>query len=328
MPCSRRSILAQATGLALAASLPRSPLFAAPAWKVSGPIRLIVPYPPGGGTDVAARLLAAGMKDRLGHPLIVENRPGANGVIAANMVYEAKPDGLTWLFGVSDIISTTPNVNPKIVKFDATRYCAVAPVGRGGYVLATLADHARPTLQEVLAEIRAPGSRLTYGHWGPGSMSQMAMEQFKLETGIPQLTAIPFGGSAAVLNAVLGGHIDYAFITPNLAAPNRDKLKMYAVSSAERIPLLPDLPTLKELGYRTQAETLYGVFAPPGTPEAAIRFFNDEILRVTGEESFIKRLVDLGYAPIPMTPQEMGAYVRAELKQWGELVRQTHIQVD
>lgn len=317
------SVFALATGIS-----GHGTALAAEEWRPKQPIRLIVPYPPGGGTDVAARLMANSIQDLGGQPMVVENRAGANGVIGANMAYAAAPDGTTLFFGVSDIISTTPHVNPKVIKFDPNNFPAVAPVGRGGYVLVSNASKPTQSVEEILKAVRAPNSTLSYGHWGAGSMSQMAMEQFKMNAEIPQLMEVPFGGSAALLNAVLGDHVDYAFIPPGLAVSGGDKLRMYAASSAERIPMLPELPTLRELGFDTEAETLYGVFAPPGTPAHIIEYLNREILKVTKEKAFVDRLVELGYSASPMSPAEMDARVRAENKQWGEIVEKANLTID
>ncbi|WP_201524874.1 Bug family tripartite tricarboxylate transporter substrate binding protein, partial [Bordetella pseudohinzii] len=254
---------------------------AAGAWQPAGPVRLIVPYPPGGGTDVAARLMSTAVGDTLGQPLVVENRPGANGVIGANLSFAAKPDGLTLFFATSDVVSTMPHVQPDVIRFKPEEFRSVAPVGRGGYVLVSPLAKAKGSFQEVLADLRSGNTQLNYGHWGPGSMSQMAMEQFKLAAGVPALQAIPYKGSADVMNAVVAGQVDYAFIPPSLADASRSRLKMYAVSSVERVPLLPDLPTLRELGFDVNAETLYGVLAPPGTPQPAIDFLYDKITAAT-----------------------------------------------
>jgi len=316
---------------ALLAGLSSPPLAAAQAsgtWAPNAPVHLVVPYPPGGGTDVAARLLAAGLGDKLGQPLIVENRPGANGVVAANLVYGAKPDGLTLFFAVSDVISTAPHVNPDVIHFKPDGFRAVAPVGRGGYVLVAPAEKAKATFAEMLQHMKAPDAHLNYGHWGAGSMSQMAMEQFKLAVGVPNLKAIPYKGSAPVMNAVAGAQVDYAFIPPNLAVAAKSRLKMYAVSSAERIPLLPDLPTLKELGLDVNAETLYGVVAPPGTPAAVVDALHDRMAAVTRDPAFAARLVDLGYASVSMSPAEMDAYLKTDYARWGDVVKRADIKAE
>lgn len=328
LPALMVSALAKRTLSALSCAVLSAVLPAvAHAWQPSGPIRLVVPYSPGGAADVAARLIASSIGDGLGQPIVIENRPGANGVIGANYAYSAAPNGQTLLFAVTDVISAAPHVNSHAVKFDADRFAAVAPVGRGGYVLVSGQKNAKASFNEVMTQLKT-GEGLNYGHWGAGSMSQMAMEQFKLSAKLPKILPVPYNGSAPVMNAVMAGEVDYAFVPPGLAAAAVPKVKMYAVSSEGRVPLVGAVPTLKELGYDVQAETLYCVVAPPGTSPEIVEFYSKKILEVTRKDAFKTRLTELGYSSVVMSPRELSDYLRSESKHWAALVKQAKLKVD
>lgn len=297
-------------------------------WQPNAAIKLVVPYPPGGGTDVVARLMVASVGEALGKPMIIENRPGANGVVGANAVFLNKPDGQTLLFGVADIISTTPYVNPKPVTFNPDGFSAVAPVATGGYVLIARKENKNSDVAMVVAAAKEPGASPTYAHWGAGSMSQMAMELLKLQAGMPSMRAIPYAGSAPTLNAVLAGQVDYAFVPPGLAAANQASLRIYAISSAERIPLLKETPTLKEKGFNIVADTWYGVVAPPETPKHVVEAINKAINKSTASPTFAARLLDMGYVPMSSDPAKFNSYIKAENKKWGNVVKDANLKIE
>lgn len=323
-----KSFLAYASLLSFALVATPPGVAYAQEWQPKAPIRVVVPYPPGGGTDVVARLMGTIAGDGLGQPMIIDNRPGANGVIGANSVYSAKADGLTLLFGVSDIISTTPHVNGKAVTFNPDGFSAVTPVATGGYVLVSRKDHKTGDLATLVNSAKVKGSRYTYAHWGPGSMGQMAMEILKLKAGMPELLAIPYPGSAATLNAVLSGQVDYAFVPPGLAAANESNLRLFAISSPKRIPLLKDLPTLTEKGFDVVAETWYGVVAPPGTPKNIVDALNQGINKVVTTPTFAARLLDLGYTPMTASATAFGEYIKSENAKWGRVVQAAQLKVE
>lgn len=318
--------LCSIVSLALVAVAPHAAI--AQDWKPGSPVRVVVPYPPGGGTDVVARLMTTVVGDSLGQPMLIDNRPGANGVIGANTVYGAKADGVTLLFGVSDIISTTPHVNGKAVTFNPDGFSAVAPVATGGYALISRKDHKTTDLASLISAAKVKGSNFTYAHWGAGSMGQMAMELLKLKAGTPDILAVPYPGSAATLNAVLSGQVDFAFVPPGLAAANEGTVRMYAISSQNRIPLLKDLPTLKEKGYDVTAETWYGVVAPPGTPKNVVDTLNKGINKAVATPTFATRLIDLGYAPMNTDAATFNDYIKAENKLWGQVVVAAKLKVE
>ncbi|AOY94694.1 hypothetical protein BKK79_22600 [Cupriavidus sp. USMAA2-4] len=295
-------------------------------WTPGRPIRLIVPYAPGGGTDVLARLVVAGIENGLGQPLIVENRPGANGVIGANLVYRAPPDGYTLLFAAADFISVAPYIHPKVVQFQPNNFRPVAPVAKMGFVLAGRPDAETRTVQDIVA--KAKNGPVSYGHWGPGSMAQMGMEILKTKAHIGTMLEVPFGGAAPVMTAVMGGQVDYAFIPTPLAVANKTKLRLYALGSPERFPSIKDIPTLAESGYAVDADTWFGILAPPGTPQAVVDAIQAQVARVTGQADFRARLADMGYTPITIDPRKFGEFVQAENQRWGAAVKAARIRVE
>lgn len=301
-------------------------VYAQPAWIPAKPIRLVVPYAAGGGTDVLARVVVAGIGDGLGQPIVVENRPGANGVIGANAVYGSPPDGYTLLFAAADFISVAPYIHKKVVKFQPNGFRPVAPVAKMGFVLAGRPDADTKTVQDIVA--KAKTSSLSYGHWGPGSMAQMGMELLKTKAHIDNMLEVPFGGAAPVMTAVMGGQVDYAFIPTPLAVANRTKLRLYALGSPERFPSIKDIPTLTECGYAVDADTWFGVLAPPDTPQAVVHAIQTQVTRVTSRTEFRSRIADMGYTPITIDPKKFGEFVQAENQRWSSAVKAARIRVE
>ncbi|WP_439668895.1 ABC transporter substrate-binding protein [Cupriavidus necator] len=302
------------------------PSLAQPGWKPNKPIRLVVPYAPGGGTDVLARLVVSGIGSSLGQPIVVENRPGANGVIGANVVYGSPADGYTLLFAAADFISVAPYIHKKVVQFQPNGFRPVAPVAKMGFVLASRPDVDTKTVRDIVAQ--AKSGSLSYGHWGPGSMAQMGMELLKTKAHIDSMLEVPFGGAAPVMTAVMAGQVDYAFIPTPLAVANKTKLRLYALGSPERFPSIKDVPTLTECGYAVDADTWFGILAPPNTPQAVVDAIQAQVARVTSQPEFRARMADMGYTPITIDPKKFGEFVQIENQRWGAAVKAARIRVE
>jgi len=302
------------------------PSLAQTGWTPTKPIRVVVPYAPGGGTDVLARLVVAGIGNNLGQPIIVENRPGANGVIGANVVYGSPGDGYTLLFAAADFISVAPHIHKKVVQFQPNGFRPVAPVAKMGFVLAGRPDADTKTVQDIV--VKAKNGSLSYGHWGSGSMAQMAMELLKTKAHIDNMLEVPFGGAAPVMTAVIGGQVDYAFIPTPLAVANKTKLRLYALGSPARFPSLKDIPTLAESGYAVDADTWFGILAPPNTPPAIVDAIQAQVMRVASQPEFRARMADMGYTPITIDPKKFGEFVQAENQRWGAAVKAARIRVE
>lgn len=304
---------------------------AATQWKPTKTVRVIVPYAAGGGTDVLARLIFSQVASNTGHAFVVENKPGGNGLIGANFAYEAAPDGYVLLFGAADNISVAPHIYKKTTKFDQNNFTAVAPVAKMGFVLATKGDNSTKTLAEIIAKAKAaPADKpYSYGHWGAGSMAQMGMELIKAQAQVTSgLQEVPYAGAAPVLNALMGGHIAYGFIANPQAIANKDTLILYGIGSDDRFPSLPNVPTLKELGFKVNNDTWFGVLAPPKTPANIVKVLGDEINAVTKDPKILARMTEMGYTPFKDDPSNFANFVKSENARWGEVVKMVNIHVE
>jgi len=319
---ARRRLLAAIT-LACAAPLAMA---APPAWTPTGPVRLVVPYAPGGGTDVLARIVATQIGNTLGQPLIVENRPGVNGILGANYVYAAPPNGTTLLFAAADFISVSPHIYKKAVKYDPNGFKPIALVGKMGFVLAAKESSDTKSVADFISRARA--KEVTYGHWGPGSMAQMGMELLRTKVDGTKALPVPYGGAAPVMAAVMAGDVDYGFVPTPLAVASRTKLKLFALGSPERFPTIGDVPTLKELGYAVDADTWFGVLAPPNTPADVVEALQAQVNKVVQDPAVRARMAEIGYTPSTIEPREFGAFVQAENARWGTVVKAANIRVD
>jgi tripartite-type tricarboxylate transporter receptor subunit TctC len=295
-------------------------------WSANKTIKLVVPYAPGGGTDVLARIVAQGLGTSLGQPVVVENRPGANGIVGANALYSAPADGTNLLFAAADFISVAPHIYTKEVTFQPNGFKPVAPVAKMGFVLAGRADSDVKTLRQLVA--KAKTKDLTYSHWGPGSMAQMGMEIFKSKAGIPSMLQVPYGGAGPALTALLGGQVDLAFVPTPLAVANRDRLTFYAIGSPQRFPAIKDVPTLSEAGYAIDSDTWFGVLAPPGTPQPAIDAIQAQVTKVVNDPATRARFAEMGYTPFASDPRDFGRFVTAENARWGTIVKEANIKVE
>ena len=237
-------------------------------WNPARPIRIVVPYPPGGGSDVAARTISERMSPKLGQPVLVENRPGAGGIVGTDTVFRAEPDGYTLLLGASDAISIAPHLQPDLTKYKSEEFVAVAPVN----LLTTIVLVARPGLNvknpgELLA--LAKTSKLSYSSWGNGSLGHVAGESFKSTAKIDLLN-VPYQGAAPAAQAVLGGQVDLMFMPGPLWISFRDRVTTIGATSPRRFE---NVPTLTEQGLPVVVEVWQGILAPPQDPEAGGRPF-------------------------------------------------------
>jgi len=323
---SRRRLLQACTaGLAF----PSSALFAQQR-LLSGTVKIVVPFPPGGITDVLARGLAQQMTGSLGTPVVVENRAGANGSIGATQVARAAPDGLTLLLGVTD----THAVNPaamRNVAYDANR--DFAPVSNITSVPLVLA--VGPTLKD-LANLRAfidaarkqPG-KFTHASWGVGSTSHIAMLRVADTTGI-ELLHVPYTGAAPAAQALIAGQVDSLILPAGAAeAFARDgRLRILAALSPKRLTLLPDVPTLADQGVALSVSVFQALFAPAGTPPAVIALLNKSVESAVQSEAFLKTLQTQAALPTPSTPEALAEFVRSEQDAWGRIIRAGNIRLD
>ncbi|VTU42012.1 Bug family tripartite tricarboxylate transporter substrate binding protein [Variovorax sp. RA8] len=319
---TRIALVALVALLVLAVS---SHVAAQQAWAPSKPVRLVVPYPAGGGTDIAARLVAAGMGTSLGQAVVVDNKPGANGVISADYVYAAVPDATTLLFGSADVISISPFTYPKI-QFQPNGFSPVAPIAKIGVVLAARADIDAKTLPELVAKSKT--KEYSYAHWGPGSNGRIGMEIFQSHAGSKKMLGVSYLGTAPALVALLSGQVDLMLVPTPLVIANRSRLVIYGIASPERFAGLKDVPTLAELGYPVDANIWFGVLAPPKTPQPAIDVIQAEMTRVVHEPATQARMIELGLQPDLSDPRGFAGFVLSENNRWGAVIKAAGIKIE
>lgn len=320
----RRSLLLSA--LAAAAAFP------AFAQAPARPIRLIVPYAAGGPIDVTARLLAERVKDTLG-TVIIENRPGGGGNIGADAVAKAAPDGLT--IGISAV--ATHAINPWLfskMPYDAARdFAPITQMVRVPNVLVMNADTAARlkinSLAELIAYAKANPAKLNYGSGGNGSAGHLAGEMFKRDAGIFAVH-IPYNGGNPAQLALLSGQVDFNFDNLATAAPNirAGKLKALAVTTLNRSPALPDVPPVADTLKGFAIDTWWGLVAPAATPREVVQKLNQAFVAALQSPEARTRFAGLMAEPVTNTPEEFGAFMRAELAKYEKVVKASGAKVD
>ena len=329
---ARRRALAAAALLALgAAALPASAQTAAtgPAWP-DKPIRMVVGFAPGGFTDVLARLIGQKLTERLGQSVVVENKPGAAGTLGADLVAKARPDGYTLLLAHSNSNSVAPSLYPKLpydVLKDFTPIIAVANTP----LLLTVNDKVpAKDVREFIALARAKAGALSYASSGGGSAQHLAAERFQLATGT-QMTHIPYKGSGQAIVDLLSGQVDLNFESPpNVMTHARaGKLRLLAVTSAKRSPILPDVPTMAEAGVRN-AEMLqwFAVMGPAKLPREITQKLNTEIAAILRMPDVVEKIASQGGEIMAGTPEEFTRFLATDTAAYAKLVKEANIRLD
>lgn len=295
----------------------------------SKPIKVVVGFPPGGASDVAARTVGAKMAERLGQPLVVENRAGAASNIGSEFVARAPADGYTVLLGTISL-SVNPSLYPKL-GYDALKdFEPVAQVCSSPFLLTVHPGTPYKTLGDLLAAAKAAPSPLLYATAGSGSGSHLFMEYFATSAGV-KLQAVPYKGAAPAMNDVLAGAVGITFdnIITTLPLHKAGRLRALAISSRERSAIAPDVPTLRELGLANyDGNAWFGFFAPTGTPADVVRRLNDETQQALKDAAVRERLIGLGCEPVLGGSAEFGRFFRAEVEKWGRVVRGASMKVE
>ena len=291
-------------------------------------IKLIAPFAPGGSVDIVGRILAQKMTESLGQTVVVENKPGASGMIGADMVAKSAPDGYTLLVN-SSIHVIVPSLFSKVPYNALEDLIAVGQATEVPMVMLTGANSRAKTVQDVIAWAKAePG--VAYASAGSGSSAHLAGEVFKKATGVT-LTHIPYKGSGAAMADVIGGQVPLMFdaLTAAMGHIQGNKMRALAVSSQQRSPILPDVPTFQELNMpQMNLSTWHGVWAPKGTPPAIVKKLNAEIARIVALPDVREKIKGLGGIPVGNTPEQFDAYQRAELAKWSRIVKESGAKVD
>ena len=295
----------------------------------SKPIRMIVPYPPGGPTDVLGRIVAQKLSESLGQQVVVENRPGASGMIGSEVVAKAAPDGYTLLTNAS-IHVINPSLYPKM-NFDALRdFAPVSLIAQVPLILVVNPGLPVKSVPELIALAKAQPNRLNFGSSGNAAAPHLAGESFKIATGV-QMQQVPYKGSAPALTDLIGGQVQLIFDSMPSAMPHvkSGKVRALAVTTAKRSPTVPDLPTIAESGVPGfDISTWYGVWAPAGTPKDIVNKIAAEIAKALHQPAVRERLAALGAEPVGNTPEEFAAYCQSELAKWSKIVRESGAKAD
>ena len=311
--------------------------FARPAFAQSKPIRLIVPYPPGGPLDIVARALAEKVKDSLG-PVVVENRPGAGGNLGMDLVAKAAPDGLTIGMGAVATHAINPWLYSKIPYDPIRDFTPITLVAQVPNVLVMNVDTARKlgiaSVADLVAYAKKNPGTLNYGSGGNGSAGHLAGEMFKAQSGV-YMVHIPYAGGPPAQLALLSGQVDLNF--DNLAAASANiksgKLTAVAMTTAKRASAMPEVPTIAESGgtYGLAAfdiNTWFGLFGPAGLPVATTQRLNKAFTEALASPELKARLATLLAEPSPTTPEQFAAFVRAELAKYEKVVKASGAKAD
>ncbi|WP_419897746.1 tripartite tricarboxylate transporter substrate-binding protein [Roseomonas sp. USHLN139] len=295
----------------------------------SGPIRIVVPFAPGGSTDAVARLAAPGLQQRLGVPIIVENRSGAAGSIGSDMVAKARPDGQTWLL-TFDSHALMPVLVPNL-PFDLTAdFIPVTQIGRAPYVIACQPAKPYKTLAEVFATARQKGS-VTFGSTGNGTIGHLAMLMLAKRGGA-EVTHLPYRGGGLAVNDAVAGHIDMMIGSSALLAPqiSANTLRPLLQLGATRLAGLPSVPTAVESGFDgLTAEAWWGVFAPAKTPAPAVARFHDALVASYREARIAQQFAEVNQAELVLSDgPALGRFVQSQVETWGRTARENNIKPD
>jgi tripartite-type tricarboxylate transporter receptor subunit TctC len=293
------------------------------------PIKLVVPFPAGGDSDILGRLIANGLSQGLKQTVTVENRAGATGMIGVDAVAKSKPDGYTILLTLTATQAMLPHMHSKMA-YDALK--DFAPIGqavRSGIILVANPDLPVKSVQELISLAKSKPNGVSYASWGNGSGGHLVGEAIKLTSGA-NLLHVPYKGVAPALNDVMAGHIPVMFTGFGTAIPliNTGKLRALAVIGKQRSPVLPDVPTLIEQGIDFDGEAWFGLFAPAGTSPEIIKRLNTELNKTLELPEVNQRLKSLGFVPQSSTPEQFAATVLTFWEKWGKIIGALGIKLD
>lgn len=326
---TRRFTLQVAAAAIAAAALSAGPA-AAQAPYPTKPITLIVPAAPGGTTDIAARMVAEPLGKALGQTVVVDNRSGASGNLAAVAVKRAEPDGHTLMMQYSGYHVITPHVAKQAMPWAQEDLRAVANVLSAPQVIVVRDGLPVKTLAELIAYAKAHPGKLTYASSGNGSLQHVTGAMIEQQAGV-ELTHVPYKGTGPALQDLLGAQVDITFGTPPPYMPHiaAGKLRALAVTGKARLPSLPNVPTAAEAGLpKLDASSWFGVYAPAKTPQAVIDRLSSEIAKLMATPQFQQKAAEQGATADYMNPQKFADFTRAELARWGLVVKASKIEAD
>ena len=294
------------------------------------PVTLVVAFTPGGPRDVLSRIIGKRLNEILHQPFIVENRPGSGGNIAAEQVAHATPDGYTLLMGNNSILATNAALYKKLAYNPDKDFIPISLIGTQANILVVNPSVPANSMAELIALAKASPGKLNFASSGFGAAAHLAGELFKTEAHI-NIVHVPYKGAAPALQDVLAGHVQMMFATAAsvIGLIKNGKVRALAVTTPKRTALLPDLPTVSELGIKDfDATTWHGLGAPAGTPKEVIDTLSFATVEALKDPATQKALIDLGVDIVGDTPKEFEAYIKAEIPKWTAVVKQSGAQMD
>jgi tripartite-type tricarboxylate transporter receptor subunit TctC len=291
-------------------------------------VRFIVPFPPGGATDIIARVLAQKMSEAWSQPVVVENRAGAAGAIGSDAVAKSVPDGYTILMGTTSTHAVNPAINPKLPYNNLADFAPATLVATFPNVLVAHPATAS-SLQELIAALKTNPGKYAFGSSGAGSSTHLTGELFKLMTQT-DVNHIPYKGTGPLLNDLMAGHVAFAFdqITGVMPYIQSGKMRALGVASAERNAALPGVPAIAEVLPGFEATAWVGIFAPAKTPAEVTTRIQSETKRILGLPDVAQRMKEFGATPVANAPQEFAAFVAKDTEKWRSLVQTAKIKIE
>ena len=291
------------------------------------PIRLIVSFPPGGSSDAMARIVQRGIEKLLGQPMVIENRPGAGGMIAIDAVAKAAPDGYVIGLGGAGALGTNLGFQVKMSYDPQKDIAPVTGLAASPFILAASPSFPGKSLRDVIALAKGQ-QKLAIGHGGNGTLMHLTAEMFNQMVGT-NIALVPYRGIAPVVTDLVGSHVALGIIDPpsGMTAIEASKIKTIAISSIKRFPRLPDIPTFAEAGLPDFESTgWFGIVAPAGTPVDVIAKLNAAFVTVLKDPDIVERIRALGSEPIPMTSAEFTAFIEVEIKKWLKVAAASNVK--
>lgn len=293
-------------------------------------IRVIVPFPPGGSTDILARTVFAKLGQEWHQSVIIDNRPGASGMIGTEIGARAAPDGYTLLMGSGGPLTINPALYPKLPYDPVKDFAPITVVAAVPNIIVANLSLPVHSVKELIALAKSEPGKLAFASTGNASPGQLAGEMFKTMTGTDMLH-VPYKGSAPSVSAVLGGEVPLNFTTtpPIVQLVKSGKLRALAVTSSVRVPDLPDVPTVAESGLPGyEAISWFGVLAPAGTPDPIIRKLSADLVRTINSPEIRKQILETGSLPLANTPEQMQKMIVDDTAKWAKVVNESHIRPD
>ena len=301
----------------------------AQAWPAK-PIKWIVPFAPGGTTDILARTIGEKLARALGQPVIIENKPGAGGGVGAEFTAKAPPDGYTIMGGTISTHAINASLYKSLTYDPIKDFAPITLIARVPNMLVVNPDVPAKNVAELIALMKANPGKYTFASSGNGTSQHLSGELFKAMAGV-EMQHIPYKGSPPALQDVVAGQVTMTFDNITTAWPlaKGGKLRALAVTTAKRASIAPDVPTLAESGLTGyEVGSWQGVFAPAGTPPEIVKRLNAEIVKIINQPDVKEKLVSLGAEPVANTSEEFGALVKAEVAKWADVVKKSGAQVD